>query len=164
MFQICIIQLFFFTSKSKKKKKALWLWFSIYSFWEILHGERVEHCMMWARAFLLAFSFPTFSFPPTTSFHQLRKSRLFLINPPQTMALVQASPAPSTKPATPIPPINGTAHTVANGGLSPSLSELRRIEVDGLMTEFRNVMGANWDRYRDVITHFLTGTVLFNLP
>lgn len=25
------------------------------------------------------------------------------------------------------------------------------------MTEFRNVMGANWDRYRDVITHFLTG-------
>lgn len=73
------------------------------------------------------------------------------------MAQVQASPAPSTKASTPVPTINGSVQAATNE--TSSSFDLKRIEVDSLMTEFRNVMGSNWDRYRDVITHFLTGIV-----
>lgn len=47
---------------------------------------------------------------------------------------------------------NSINNSNANGKASP-----KRIEVDSLMTEFQANMGSNWDRYRDVITHFLIG-------
>lgn len=50
--------------------------------------------------------------------------------------------------------INGVnnGHNGNNGKSLP-----KRVEVDTIMTEFQANMGSNWDRYRDVITHFLTG-------
>lgn len=55
---------------------------------------------------------------------------------------------------------NGGGDTAA-GGNTPSKSAPKRVEVDTLMTEFQAHLGPNWDRYRDVITHFLTGKFVF---
>lgn len=52
---------------------------------------------------------------------------------------------------------NGGGDTAAGGNSTPSKSMPKRVEVDTLMTEFQAHLGPNWDRYRDVITHFLTG-------
>lgn len=54
---------------------------------------------------------------------------------------------------------NSTAPTsTSNTPTKPQRSTVaKRIEVDSIMTEFQKALGSNWDRYRDVITHFIIG-------
>lgn len=61
-------------------------------------------------------------------------------------AAAAATPAAST------PAVGGTPAPSAAGTSSAS-----RLQVDDMMTAFQKQLGPNWDRYRDVLTHFLVG-------
>jgi hypothetical protein len=82
-----------------------------------------------------------------------------------------ASPASlmNNQGSKPTPTADSVA-TLENGANSPSMASTpsktgnsstpagqKRIDVDGIMTEFRKRLGDNWDRYREVLTHFLIG-------
>ncbi|CAN6674263.1 hypothetical protein TRVA0_051S00254 [Trichomonascus vanleenenianus] len=63
---------------------------------------------------------------------------------------ITESPAPSQLSAASTPVRNGTS----SSGITISG---KRIEVDGLMSEFQKLLGDNWDKYRDAVTLFLNG-------
>lgn len=54
--------------------------------------------------------------------------------------------------ATPAP---ATVAAAASAGKKKD--DTKRLEVDGMMTEFQKKLGKNWDKYRDLLTHFLIG-------
>lgn len=68
---------------------------------------------------------------------------------------VAAAAAESTAGATPAatPAAGGTPAPSNHAGSSSS----SRLQVDDMMTSFQKQLGPNWDRYRDVLTHFLVG-------
>lgn len=67
----------------------------------------------------------------------------------ETAAAGGATPAAST------PAVGETPAPSNHAGSSSSSSS--RLQVDDMMTSFQKQLGPNWDRYRDVLTHFLVG-------
>ncbi|AOW02851.1 transcriptional regulator of RNA polII, SAGA, subunit-domain-containing protein [Yarrowia lipolytica] len=64
-----------------------------------------------------------------------------------------AGATPTATPAASTPAVGGTpAPSTAAGSSSAS-----RLQVDDMMTAFQKQLGPNWERYRDVLTHFLVG-------
>jgi transcriptional coactivator HFI1/ADA1 len=58
---------------------------------------------------------------------------------------------------TPVSISGSSATRVVAANSSSSSGSVKRIDVDALMVEFQKLLGDNWDRYRDTITHFLVG-------
>ncbi|KAG5370297.1 Transcriptional coactivator HFI1/ADA1 [Yarrowia sp. C11] len=68
-------------------------------------------------------------------------------------SVAAAAAETAATPAASTPAVGGTpAPSTAAGSSSAS-----RLQVDDMMTAFQKQLGPNWDRYRDVLTHFLVG-------
>lgn len=65
-----------------------------------------------------------------------------------------AGATPAATPAASTPAVGGGTPAPSAAGGSSSAS---RLQVDDMMTSFQKQLGPNWDRYRDVLTHFLVG-------
>lgn len=86
--------------------------------------------------------------------------------PPQTIQ-PQQQQQHTPQQATIAPNIigNGNAATAASSFNTPTKQQRflnnngKRIEIDGMMSEFQKLLGSNWDRYRDTVTNFLIGMI-----